>query len=905
MHPRIALLPSFICLTWLTMPAAGAAPRTDCFGDPLPDGAVYRIGTTRLRHEIGVMPAFENVLLSPDGKFVFSSRYGDVVRMWETATGREVRRFDSYSGRFSLSADGSLLAIDFGYQLRLYDAAAGKIQAITHLSDWNGPTLINPYNPRPADNISADRRFLTAFRTKGQPQTNHIIRYEIATSKALGTWPIDKDEPLALSGDARFAASLGPDEQTIRLWETASGKKVREWKMDQKVPFNDLRLTFSPDSRYVAIAGKDAMIRVHETATGKEVRNWKGRTRNDGSGDRNRAPVNKLVFAPDGKILISVDRDDVLRFWDWKTGRELRHFDGVYGPAAFSADGKILAAGGRDSRIRLWDAATGRDLCPFVDPGGISDVAFSPQGQVLAVGTDRYRTRLMDARNGRERKELPDCSPRAFSPDGDSLLAWRRNGDHDGAFCLLDAATGKERLRFPDTKESDRLGGWSADGKILAVISATGELPVRIWDATTGKKLREFGRKNEFYESLCSPDARTAAITDSKNHKIRLFAVNSGKELQPLSGYTNDMVYQAEREEGEQRRSGVSGGAFLKAVLSPDGKTILAGCDRNSFGLWDVASGKRTLHWNCREFLPIKPLFSPDSKWLTLLDGHGDPCLVDAVTGRLRHRLAHKGGELSFLTTSINRAFSADGRLLAAAYDPHTLVLWETASGRLIRTWPGHGRGYLWQMVFSPDGRRLATVSRDGTALVWDVTGLSPDGNLPARKLTHEEAKQAWNDLADADAAKAHRTIWSLVADPERALALLREHLHPVVGIDAHRLARFLADLDSNEFTIREKATRELRKMGEQARPALRAALKDKPSLELRQRAQGLLDDLDSAELFGESLRDRRAIAVLEHIADADARQLLRVLAAGASGVRLTEEAQASLARLRSPRGQP
>lgn len=904
MHPRIAFLIPFICLIGLTIPAAGAPPRSDHYGDPLPDGAVYRIGTARLRHGVGVYPPFENVLLSPDGKFVFSSRSGDVVRMWETATGREVRRFDSFNGRLSLSVDGSLLAIGPGYQLRLYDAATGNIQHIIHLTNWNGPTFINPYNPRPSDNISADRKILTAFRTKGQPQTNHIIRYEIATGKELATWPIDKDEPLALSADARLAASLGPDEQTIRLWETAGGKKVQEWKMDQKSPLRDLRLTFSPDSRYVAFAGKDAMIRVHETDSGKEVRSWKGRTRNDNSGDRNRAPINKLIFAPDGKALATVDRDNVLRCWDWKTGRELRHFDGVYGPVAFSADGKILAAGGEDCRIRLWDTASGRDLCPFVDPGGISNAAFSPHGRVLAVGTDRGLARLVDARNGRELKEIPDCSPRAFSPDGSSLLAWRPNGDRGGKLCLLDAVTGKERLRFPDTKESDRLGGWSLEGKILAVVSRSGDLPVRIWDAATGKKLQELRGKSEFLGSSCSPDARIVAIPNYKDHMVRLYATDTGKQLQQLSGYSKDMKFQAARHE-DRRSTSVSGGTSLEPIFSPDGKTVLAGCDRNSFGLWDAASGKQTLRWNCREFLPVHPMFSPDGKWLVLLDGRGDPCLVDAASGRLRHRLARKDGDLSFLLHSSNRAFSADGRLLAAAYGPHTLVLWETATGRPMRTWSGYGRDQLRQMVFSPDGRRLATVGGDGTALVWDVTGLSLDGQLPNRKLTAAEMQQAWKDLADTDAAKAHRALWSLVADPERALPLLREHLHPAPEMDRRRLARWIADLDSDDFTIRESATRELRKIGELARSPLRAAIKDKPPLELRRRVQELLDEMDSSDLSLESRRGLRAVAVLEQIANGDARQLLRELAAGAAGARLSDEVKASLARLRSRQMKP
>jgi hypothetical protein len=247
----------------------------------------------------------------------------------------------------------------------------------------------------------------------------------------------------------------------------------------------------------------------------------------------------------------------------------------------------------------------------------------------------------------------------------------------------------------------------------------------------------------------------------------------------------------------------------------------------------------------------------------------------------------------------VNREFSPDGRLLAVAYDASTLILWETLTGRSIRTWPGHGRAELRQMRFSSDGRRLATVSGDGTALVWDVTGQSPDGRLPSRHLTPAEVKQAWSDLADADAAKAYRAIWTLVADPARALPFLRERLHPIQAGDPQRIARLIADLDSDDFTVRDAATQELRKFGEAAQSALRAAIKDKPSLELRQRARGLLNEVDGAALSAEGLRVLRAVAVLEYSAGGEARPLLEILADGAPEARLTRAAKAALTRLR------
>jgi hypothetical protein len=213
----------------------------------------------------------------------------------------------------------------------------------------------------------------------------------------------------------------------------------------------------------------------------------------------------------------------------------------------------------------------------------------------------------------------------------------------------------------------------------------------------------------------------------------------------------------------------------------------------------------------------------------------------------------------------------------------------------MIRTWTGHGKGELQQMVFSPDHRRLATVGADGTALVWDVVGLSRDGRLPMGKLTAEEVEQAWRDLAAADAAKGHRAVWTLVGDPERALPLLRQRVQPVPTPEPGRIDRLVTDLDSDTFAVRDKATRELRQLGELAEPKLRQALSDHPSLELRRRAQGLLEELTTPS--GDQLRLRRAVAVLEYIDDPQGLELLRRLASGAPAATLSREANAAFQR--------
>jgi hypothetical protein len=96
----------------------------------------------------------------------------------------------------------------------------------------------------------------------------------------------------------------------------------------------------------------------------------------------------------------------------------------------------------------------------------------------------------------------------------------------------------------------------------------------------------------------------------------------------------------------------------------------------------------------------------------------------------------------------------------------------------------------------------------------------------------------------------------------------------------------------------RERATAELQQLGEQAEPALRKALAAKPSLEVTRRLQALLDRVERQTLTAAQLHALRAVEVLEHVGTAEARTVLRSLAAGAPAARLTREAKASLQRL-------
>src|SRR5205085_10309627 len=120
-----------------------------------------------------------------------------------------------------------------------------------------------------------------------------------------------------------------------------------------------------------------------------------------------------------------------------------------------------------------------------------------------------------------------------------------------------------------------------------------------------------------------------------------------------------------------------------------------------------------------------------------------------------------------------------------------------------------------------------------------------------------------WTALASDDAAKAYQAVGALARQPEQSVPFLREHLKPAAPVDKERIARLIADLDSDRFVEREKAARELAGLGEAAGPALRNVLAGQPTLDVRRRVEQLVEKLDHQVMSGEQLRVLRAVEVL------------------------------------------
>jgi WD40 repeat protein len=749
---RLALAAGLgLALLLPAQPERPAPARPDALGDPLPTGAVARLGTLRLRPG----KAFIGLTFLPGGKELVSLAHADhndhsELRFWQPATGKELRRADGprWPRCLAVSRDGKVLAVGAAIgAVVLLDAASGR-EMSRFKAGRNFPPFAIAFSPDGKSLVLGGEE-LCLWSLAGRPR---LVRRFPRTGNSINA--------LALSPDGKHLAA--ESDFTVRLWDTSTAKELRRFE-GLTSPES---LAFSPDGKHLAAESYESGLGIWDVSTGKRAL--------DLGGPKN--GTSAVAFSPDGKWLAagggrhSVERDAPgdcsVRLYDRATGK-LRHtFPGlrhsVYA-LAFSPDSKVLAAGAES--IRLYDVRTGKRL---LDRGGhegsVEVVAFAPGGRELfTVGRDDV-FRTWDARTGKEGRALVLAGrPRslALAPHGGRVATVSA----DGPVVVFDAQ-GKVVRRLPEDRWEVSALALTRDGSRLAL--AKGEGVVWLYDVSTGKLRRLSGKHGEDVWRLAfSPNGLLLAAGGSQ--KVSLWEVESGAQVRHF-----------------KPKWGVGPLGF-----SPDGRTLAVashGWSGIVYG-WELATGQERWRLTGEREMIEALAFHPTG--LALATGAGPTVEVWGLPdGAQALSLAGHREAVRDL------AFSPDGGRLASASEDTTTLIWDVSGlTKRPRARPRGAPADLWKALASADARMGHRAI--GTALAAPEAALAVFHKRlrPVAPVDPARLKRCLAGLDSGDFLERERATAALRNLGAQAEAPLRQALAAKPPLEAHRRIERLLEL--------------------------------------------------------------------------------------------------------------
>jgi len=838
-----------------TVPAR-VETRLDRHGDILPLGAFARLGTARLQHQ-----SF-GLVFSPGGKLLASAGRDGVVRLWDAASGKEMNRLAGHNGFaycVALSPDNKLLASGDVSHVHLWEVASGrKLRSLVALDRGNKANtgrIIGIYGLA----FLRDGKLLAA--SEG---SDGIRLWEVATGKDLGRLEHRRpDRMVNLLAAATTLASATPDG-TIRFWDAGKRRKLRTIKLKDgagviaispdgsKLLVGNERYLYEKNGKFTGIEGK---FFLWDVAADKEIRHWTVPHQ-----------VRTAAFSPDGRWL-AFSHLGIIDIWDSagkKLIRRIKHRAGQVSHTAFSPDGKTLASQGALS-IQLWNLDTGTSLFSGHD-GHVDSVAFSPDGKRLVSSCREDRTvRIWDLATGREQGLLWND--------------WNWLGD----------------------------AVFASDGK-TAVCSSSANT-ILVWECGSSEKAREYKRPGNDFVFAGNPftlagDKLISLSRDTASTMVVTSNMHSGKE----SNRKQLQYIPAPR------------GTF-QAIFSSDG-TLVGEISGEDVFIHEVGSGRTILHLRPEtvepgEFLTGPLVFTPDGRNLAAIstivaEDHRarqpKVRLWEVATGS--EVFAEKAPAESFpffksKEKNSSATVSPDGRVLAIAnrQDFHDepraeglpIRLWDLATGKEFAHYQD-AVACATSLTFSPDGATLAAGMSNASVLLWDLKTARTALRARTRDPDGQQLDSLWKSLGDSK--RGYSAIWSLADAGDRAVTLINDRLKPAAPVDSKHLARLIADLGSASFSARNKANLALEELADLAEPVLRRADISNLPLETKRRIEQLLNKVRGPVTAPVTVRDVRAIQVLEYIATPKAQAVLKALANGTPEARLTGEARKALPRL-------
>ena len=635
------------------------------------------------------------------------------------------------------SRNGTLVAAgDQDGDVRVWNARTGALIHTLQSNSWE------------IRGVAFDR---SGTRLLANPREGRATLWDLGA----GGKPLSLREPIdfrvfraAWSPDDRFVVTSGTTTAPARLWDAETGELLRSFGQP---PSSDA--AFSPDGRLLASAGSNGIVRVSRVANGRTVHSLEASEAAIGSNAGLGGFVSSVRFSPDGRRLLTAADDGTARIFDVRTGEELAvmppHAERVT-LAVWSPDGQEVATASEDRTARVWNPATRFLLTLRGHTAAVNAVQFSPDGQFVLTSGEDGLAQVFEAHTGSTLTELRGHQngfvAAAFSPDGRAVLTAGQDGtarlwesgvvspdsspplpvtadesivgtgqgvplrDPLAPVFLLTRGGASGPLPGAEVRNSQNgelvarleedptiaAASFDRAGRLLftAVHADFDALPGRLWDARSGRPLRELAGTGSLAKTGVLSDDGSLLATVESSGLVAVWSTATGERLHVFRRHTaSEAPYSL----------------FVSVVFSHDGSLVLTGDTAGRAYLWRSRDGSVL---NTFEGSPQQPrsdnnvpsgAISRDNQLVLFTNPW------DQVGSLFRVGEPNRVGILRGTSTGIiSSAFNADGTLIVTNGNEGSRV-WDVASRESLLVLPA----VPGTVSFAGDGQTVVSAPDD------------------------------------------------------------------------------------------------------------------------------------------------------------------------------------------------
>lgn len=538
--------------------------------------------------------------------------------------------------------------------------------------------------------------------------------------------------------DGNYLVTAGSDH-SVRFWDAENGEELAE----KRLTFDGEILDLDASESLLAVARADKFLTVV----------FLNRPKSKPVHFAQVSGVYAVSFSPNGSLLAFALNNGNVRFW--QTANNFfysgpKHPKSNYVALAFSPDSKWLVSGGGDSLARL----TRRDgMVQYSVKHGdwVEGVAFGPDPSWYVTVSDDNKVRVVDTATGNEKLSMSHAGfvqKVKVSPDGQ----WIVSTGYDRVVRIWDAASGSQMLEFPLQANGSAIS-FNKDGTRVVAADENGNLS--LWDISSLSSRRGYIAFSEYvHEARLTPSGEYLIVNTDDFNIWRIPAEeigqmrdgNQGKIIFTGNSLTYDTAIspdsswiaavESDSENADNNRGILvsvdgqiqfplpHGGELTGIAFDKESKFAVTAGLNGLISFWDVASGqKRPFDLDNSE--PVHSLELSPVDGFAAAGIHNRTRIWNIAT---REKLA----ELTQIGDIISVVFSQDGKWLATGSSENTVVLWKvegtsfTQGGELLRL-----NGNPQTLAFSPDGKWLVGGSKSGFANLWDVATVQELARIP------------------------------------------------------------------------------------------------------------------------------------------------------------------------------